>query len=237
MKSLRYRVFMPLVAGALVSASLYVATTRVEAAEAATGEEAKLPVEHAECAFFGPQRDHFMQAALNKVRGGRGESPIGALTRQVMAVVPAFMPGGSHNHDVSVGSGQDTIDSYVFADLQTRGITPAESTNDYEFIRRVMLDLTGRIPTPAQVTQFVNDSTPTKRANLIDQLLASSQWVDKWTVFYSDLFKNTSSNSQITINNEGRNAFYKYIHDSLANGKPYNQMATELIDAQGTNNS
>jgi hypothetical protein len=231
-----------LAAGALVSVSLYLATSRVDAAEdvhsQATPEAAAaLQVEHAECEFFGPKREHFLQSGLNKVKGGRGESQLEALTRQVMSKIPDFLPGGSHNHDVSQGSSQDTIDSYVFADLQTRGIKPAESTNDYEFIRRVSIDLTGRIPTPAAVTQFVNDPTPTKRSNLIDQLLATPQWVDKWTVFYSDLFRNSIRNSQITINNEGRNAFYKWIHDSLANGKPYNQMATELIAAQGTNNS
>ena len=237
MKSLWYRAFMPLAAGAIVGASFYAATSRVEAAEtdAATTSQA-IPVEHPECSFFGPLREHYMRAALNKVRGGRGESPLGAITRQAMSYIPDFMPGGSRSHDGSISTSGDTIDAYVFADLQTRGIKPAESTNDYEFIRRVTIDLTGRIPTPAAVIKFVNDPTPSKRANLIDQLLASPQWVDKWTVFYSDLFKNTSSNSQITIYNEGRNAFYKYIHDSLANGKPYNQMATEMIDAQGTNN-
>jgi hypothetical protein len=236
MKSLRNRIFVPLAAAALLTASFYVVTSRVDAAEAVASSDA-LPVEHPECAFFGPQREHFMVAALNKARGGRGESPLGAMTRQVVGRLPDFLPGGSHNHDGAIGTSGDTIDSYVFADLQTRGIKPAESTNDYEFIRRVTIDLTGRIPTPSQVTAFVNDPTPSKRANLVEQLLASPQWIDKWTVFYSDLFRNSIRNSQITINNEGRNAFYKWIHDSLANGKPYNQMATELIAAQGTNNS
>ena len=239
MKSLRYRVFAPIVAGAMICTSFYVTTPKVKAADDVTpGQQAILPVQHAECAFFGPKREQYMQLILgNKARGGRGESPAGALTRQVTAKLGDFMPGGSRSHDGSVSTTGDTIDAYVMAQLQTLGITPAESTNDYEFIRRVTIDLTGQIPTPAQVLQFVNDPTPTKRANLIDALLGSSQWVDKWTMFYGDLFKNTSSNSQITINNEGRNAFYKWIHDSLANGKPYNQMATELIGAQGTNNT
>ena len=238
MKSLCYRAIAPVVAGALIAALFYATTSRVKAAESqTTGEQQMLPVEHAECAFFGPKREHYMQAFLNKARGGRGESPLGLLTRQVTGRLPEFMPGGSRSHDGSVSTTGDTIDAYVMAQLQTLGITPAESTNDYEFIRRVTIDLTGQIPAPAQVLQFVNDATPTKRANLIDQLLASSQWVDKWTMFYGDLFKNTSSNSQITINNEGRNAFYKWIHDSLANGKPYNQMAKELIGAQGANNA
>ena len=117
MKSLRYKVFMPLAAGAMVSASLYVATTRVEAAEDAKAEatSAASVVEHAECEFFGPKRDHFMQSGLNKARAGRGESQLEALTREVMSRIPDFLPGGSHNHDVSQGSSQDTIDSYVLS--------------------------------------------------------------------------------------------------------------------------
>jgi hypothetical protein len=158
------------------------------------------------------------------------------LTRLVTARLPQFMPGGSPSHDGSVSTTGDTIDSYVMAQLQSLGIKPAESTNDYQFIRRVTIDLIGQIPTPTQVLAFVNNPSPTKRADLVNQLLAAPQWVDKWTMFYGDLFKNTYVNSQITINNEGRNAFYKYIHDSLAAGKPYNQMATEIIDAQGTTN-
>jgi len=239
MKSLRYRVGVPVVAGAMIGALFYTAASRVKAAEAETKpDQQMLPVEHAECAFFGPQRDHFMQALLNnKARGGRGESQAGRLTRLVASRLPQFMPGGSPSQNGPVSTTGDTIDGYVFSQLQTLGITPAESTNDYEFIRRVTIDLTGQIPTPAQVLKFVNDATPAKRANLIDQLLASSQWVDKWTMFYGDLFKNTYTNSQIGINNEGRNAFYKWIHDSLASGKPYNQMATELIGAQGANNT
>ncbi|HEY3840142.1 MAG TPA: DUF1549 domain-containing protein, partial [Bryobacteraceae bacterium] len=227
---------MPLAAGALVSASLYTATTRAKAADDVSGDAESVLPQHAECAFFGPQRDHFMAAVLKKAR--LAESATSAQTRQVTAMLPTpqFMPGGSHGHDGAVSTTGDTIDAYVFADLQSKGITPAESTSDFEFMRRVSLDLTGRIPTPTDLLAFVNDSNPNKRAALIDNLLASPQWVDKWTVFYSDLFKNTSSNSQININNEGRNAFYKYIHDSLLANKPYNQLATEMIAAQGTSN-
>jgi len=235
MKSLRFRYWMPLAAGALVTGSLYLGTSRVDAAEADTSGNTGIQTDHSECTFFGPLRDHFMRSGINKLRT-RGESAIGALTRQVSAKLPEFIPGGSHNHDVGSCSSGDTIDAYVCSDLQTRGIQQADSTNDFEFVRRVTIDLTGRIPTPDQVLKFANDPNPNKRAALVDQLLASPQWVDKWTVFYSDLFRNTRANSQITIDHEGRNSFYKWIHDSLAGGKPYNQMVTEMIAATGTNN-
>src|SRR6202030_1132931 len=52
---------------------------------------------------------------------------------------------------------------------------------------------------------------------------------------FGDQYKNTASNTHVQIRNEGRNAFYKYIHDSLAANKPYNKMAAEMIAAQGNN--
>lgn len=236
MESLRFRIFAPLVAGALLIVPLCVTTSIAEAADAIAAAEPGLGVEHAECAFFGPLREHYAQAALSKMRG-REESAVGSLTRQVSNLAPMFMPGGSHNHDIAVSAGQDTIDGYIFAALQTNGVKPADSTNDFEFIRRVTLDLTGRIPTSDAVIAFVNNADPAKRAKYIDSLLQTPEWVDKWTMFYGDLFRSSARNSQVVINNEGRNAYYKYIHDSLAANKPYNQIATELIAAQGTNSA
>jgi hypothetical protein len=123
--------------------------------------------------------------------------------------------------------------------LKAKGITPAPKTTDWEFIRRVTLDLTGRIPAPDRVLAFVADPTPNKRANLVNELLAKPEWVDKWTMFYGDLFQNTAVKASTGLNRypQGRNAFYQWIRDSLTNGKPYNQMAAELINAPASASS
>ncbi len=52
-------------------------------------------------------------------------------------------------------------------------MTPARMTNDYEFVRRIYLDMTGQIPTAAAVTSFVASTSPTKRADLIETLFAA----------------------------------------------------------------
>src|SRR5262249_38606136 len=98
-------------------------------------------------------------------------------------------------------------------------------------------DLTGRIPTADRVLKFVADTAPDKRNKLIDELLAKPEWVDKWTMFFGDLYKNAVNRptSGTVRFNEGRNAFYKWINASLAANKPYNEMATELITAAGNN--
>jgi len=191
-------------------------------------QAAQFAAEPQECTFFGAERDRFNPPDR------KNGSAAGRLTQQFNAASGRGTTAEGRTRPFT--SEGNLIDKYINADLQTNNITPALKTNDWEFIRRVTLDLTGRIPTPARVTQFVASTDPAKRAELIDELLAKPEWVDKWTMFYGDLYKNTASTVQVQIRPEGRNAFYKWIHDSLASHKPYNQMASEVIAAQGNNN-
>ena len=71
----------------------------------------------------------------------------------------AVVPGGSQTYTFDQAHAAGTLDSYILADFQKNGITPAPKTTDWEFIRRVTLDLTGRIPTPDRVLAFVADGT------------------------------------------------------------------------------
>jgi len=197
----------------------------------------QLPVEHPECTFFGPQRDHFLAGAMRQKGARSSGSWRSSLTEQVTRLRAQFVPGGSSTNTYDQRNGSGSIDSYIWADFAAHNITPAPMTTDWEFARRVTLDLTGRIPDPNALLQFVNTPGGGNRAALIDTLLASPQWVDKWTMFYGDLFQNTQTKSSTGLNRfpQGRNAFYQWIHDSLANGKPYNQMATELISTADPN--
>ena len=200
------------------------------------GDPEQLPVAHPECTFFGPQRDKLVKAAL-KARGiSTDEHGLSALTVGVVKAL-GYVPPGSPTYGFQQDQQAGSIDSYIQADWAAQGITPAPMTTDWEFIRRVTLDLTGRIPTPATVLSFVANTDPQKRSKMIDQLLASPEWVDKWTMFYGDLLKNTVNQASTGLNRfaQGRDAFYQYIHDSIANGKPYNQMASELITAAAPN--
>jgi hypothetical protein len=186
-------------------------------------------VNHAECSYFGPGSERFQP----KLRTS-AESQAGRLTRQFTTNVTRTGQT-SRKEAFAATNSANLIDRYIYADLQAHNIAPAGMTTDFEFIRRVTLDLTGRIPLPDRVSSFVTSTDPQRRAALIDELLAKPEWVDKWTMFFGDLYKNTARNTQVTIRPEGRNAFYKYIHDSIAAGKPYNQIATEIIAAQGSN--
>jgi hypothetical protein len=192
--------------------------------------ENQLPVEHPECTAFGAGRDKMVANTL------RSNHNLSITTGQVTKAMTAGVTSRARSFDTTAKS-LGLIDSYLFADMQAQGVQPADLTTDWEFIRRVTLDLTGRIPTPARVLAFVNDKSPDKRSALIEELLASPQWVDKWTMYFGDLYQNTDQRPSTSLRRfpSGRNAFYSWIHDSLANNKPYNQMATELITALGPN--
>jgi uncharacterized protein DUF1549 len=82
---------------------------------------------------------------------------------------------------------RNLLDDYIFNRLDQAGIVPASISSDSEFQRRVKLDLTGRIPAMADVEGFLADPNSGKRDELIDSLIGSPEFVDKWTMFLGDL--------------------------------------------------
>ena len=125
------------------------------------------------------------------------------------------------------------IDEYIFGRMERDGVPPAPISDDQEYLRRVYLDLTGRIPSSEQVRSILNDSDPAKRDAIVDSLIGSPEFVDKWTMFFGDLFKNDGPSSNINRYLPGRDAFYAYLKESITANKPYNRMAREIIAATG----
>lgn len=201
----------------------------------AAGQGDQVSVSDAICSYFSSEHDKVSTAAL-KAKGIVISHPRSDLTVQVLRAM-SYVPPGGPTYGFGASHQAGSIDSYIWADFQSHAITPAPLTTDWEFIRRVTLDLTGRIPTPTQTLTFVNSTNPTKRADYIESLLASPQWVDKWTMFYGDLFQNVSGKASTGVTRfvQGRNAFYSYINNALATGVPYNQMASDVIGTANDN--
>ena len=210
----------------------------------ASADDSGLPVADPICTFFGPDHNKWVEALSDAGAASHlTEDVVSKLApaAKVMssanfatAVLPSA-PGGSRT-DTIQNPALPTIDKYIFEKLAQQNVAPAPMTTDYEFVRRVTLDLTGRIPTPDQVLTFVNDPTSDKRARLVSQLLNTPQWVDKWTVWLADQYKNSSTNdlgaNRFAL---GVAAFNGYLRASLQSGKPYNVMAKEMIAGTGEN--
>ncbi len=127
------------------------------------------------------------------------------------------------------------VDVEIFDRLVQAKVPSARLTTDVEFVRRIYLDTTGRIPTPDQVRAFLADSAIDKRSQLIDKLIYSPEFAEKWTIFFGDLLANNSVQSNINRQISGRNAFHEYIWRSVADSKPWRDMAVDMITAGGNN--
>ena len=87
------------------------------------------------------------------------------------------------------------IDNFVLSKLESAGLSPAKPASKRSLIRRVYYDLTGLPPTPQQVESFVADDDPEAYTKLIDRLLASPQYGEKWARHWLDLVRYAESNS------------------------------------------
>ncbi len=123
------------------------------------------------------------------------------------------------------------VDDLVLKQLESLQIAPASSCSDTEFIRRASLDATGVLPTPEEVYRFTMETGADKRAKLIDRLLDRAEFADYWAYKWSDIFLLSSKKIP---RREDLSAFYRFIHDSVKDNKPWDQFAREIITAKGS---
>lgn len=122
------------------------------------------------------------------------------------------------------------VDQQVFAQLRALRIRPSALSSDSVFLRRVMLDTLGVLPTAAETRAFLQDRRPDKRTRLVDQLLERPEFADFWALKWSDLLHNEEK----TLDRKGVQAFHHWIRSRMAEGQPLNQFAHDLLAAQGS---
>jgi hypothetical protein len=122
------------------------------------------------------------------------------------------------------------IDDHVLRKLAALHLPPSPPCSDREFIRRAYLDATGTLPTPEEVTSFLAHTGGDRRARLIDALIARSEFVDYWTYKWSDLLLVSSKR----LPGPAMWAFYQWIRKAVAENKPWDQFARELLTASGS---
>lgn len=103
---------------------------------------------------------------------------------------------------------------------------PMPIVSDVVFLRRVYVDLIGRIPTESEVREFGTRKEADRREKLIDQLLQDERFADCWTIFYADMLR---LRSQAT----GGAALIAYVHHAVKSGMPYDEMCRRLIATNG----
>jgi len=124
---------------------------------------------------------------------------------------------------------QNYIDDLILKKLRTLRIAPSDQAGDREFIRRAFLDAIGVLPTPQEVERFVADNSPGKRFKLIDDLLSREEYVDYWANKWSDLLLVSTAK----LPDSAMWTYYNWIRESVANDKPWDRMAREIVTATG----
>jgi len=123
------------------------------------------------------------------------------------------------------------IDNLVATQLKSSGETRNPLSTDEVFLRRVYLDIAGRIATINESRKFFSSKSQTKRADLIDELLDSYGYVSHQYNFWADILRIKSRQQ----GNLTGTPYIDFIKDSFEQNKPYDKMVHELITAQGPN--
>jgi hypothetical protein len=125
------------------------------------------------------------------------------------------------------------VDELVFAKLKALGLPSSQICDDATFLRRVTVDLTGRLPTPEESEKFLANADPNKRAQKVDELLDSGDYADyfanKWTAILRNK-RRQDTEKPITY------AFHQWVRDSFAQNKPYDLFVREVLTATGDSN-
>src|SRR5579871_4705828 len=125
---------------------------------------------------------------------------------------------------------RNPIDAFVLARLEAAGLKPAPSADKTTLIRRVTFDLTGLPPAPAEVEAFLRDNSPNAYEKVVDRLLASPRYVERWARHWLDLARYAESEgfkSDEIRPNAWR--YRDYVIQSLNADKPYDRFIREQI--------
>jgi hypothetical protein len=125
---------------------------------------------------------------------------------------------------------QNFIDGLVWEKLKALGITPSPPASDSTWLRRVFIDIIGRLPTPTEVRTFLADSSADRRTKVIDQLLSRPEYADYWANKWADLLRP----NPYRVGVKAVLNYDAWIRDSFRNNKPYDQFVRELVTAQGS---
>jgi hypothetical protein len=121
------------------------------------------------------------------------------------------------------------IDRFVLARLEKEGLKPSPEADRYTLVRRVSLDLTGLPPTPEEADQFVNDRSPDAYEKLVDKLLASPHYGERWARRWLDLARYSDTNGYEKDRARSVWPYRDWVIHALNEDMPFDQFTLEQI--------
>lgn len=122
------------------------------------------------------------------------------------------------------------IDTLVWKKLKDLNVLPSEQIDDAKYLRRVYLDLIGRLPTADEVTSYLKDNTADKRKLIVEQLLDRPEYVDFWANKWADLLRP----NPYRVGIKATMSLDAWIRDAFRQNQPLDKFASQLITAKGS---
>ena len=138
-------------------------------------------------------------------------------------------PGGEEAPRAKEAEASAGIDRLILRDLKSHELRPNAPASDNQFVRRVYLDVIGRIPSAQELSSFHQDTRKDRRARLIDELLASPGHVSHMFNWLGDMLRVKDSYYRI-----GKTwTFHTWLKTQLDRNRPWNEMVKEMLTAEG----
>jgi hypothetical protein len=125
------------------------------------------------------------------------------------------------------------IDRHVFGKLRLLGLPPSGLADDATFLRRVTIDVAGRLPTAAEARAFAADADPDKRDRWLDRLLAGPDYAAAFATKWSVVLRNKRDADNAELSKPGTYAFYEWLRQALEENRPYDRIVRGILTASG----
>jgi hypothetical protein len=158
-----------------------------------------------------------------------GQAAVMARYMGQVAVFNALVPLGKPIAKYPDFPAANYIDELALARWKLLGIVPSDLCSDSEFVRRVHLDLCGRLPTVDEVRAFLADTRANKRDLLIDRLLDSPDYAAYFAMRWGNILRNAS----LAGSEQAAYAFHEWIRDMVARNRPYDEFVRGIVAAAG----
>ena len=160
---------------------------------------------------------------------GYGEGAITAWYSSQIAIARITSPWPRKSTTTKFLPPRNVIDEKINDQLTQLNLPTSIPASDSEFIRRAYLDTIGILPTPAETRAFLNDKSADKHEKLVDHLLERPEFVDYWTYRLSDIFLISGKK----LRPDAVKAYYQWIRKQVEENKPWDEIARQVVTAQG----
>lgn len=129
----------------------------------------------------------------------------------------------------STAQAASPLDKVLAQENAERKVQATATVDDLAFLRRVSVDIIGRIPSDTEIQQYLAMPAGERRSKVVDKLLKDKGFGDRWTVFMADMLR-------VRSNADGGSALLAWVHKAVDDGMPYDELCHKLITASGKAN-